>query len=388
MLLPQSLWIAKLTILEFLRRNFSGMWNKNWTRILNGCRWFLVMTLLGVVLATVLECRPIHKNWQITPDPGAHCRQGWGQLLIMGIADSITDLVLVAFPVAVLCLSNLPFKRKIGSIFLFALSIFLVGITIYRMYAVVISHANQQLRTLIASLEILAATSIANALVLGSFVRDKGSKKAKFKFGSVGGDSALDRPATARTRQHARAALSWGSDVDLVSDLGLRLGSEFREDRSKVARPAQAVFSGSDLNHRDVRSDTDVSEPTPGSSTTDLDLKGIESGRASIKPTHRASLTSQRMALFDVGGLLGEAAPPRRSSEVSVQLPEDFPLSPQIRSPGKSIKGRRGFFSDMGTILDSDHDRRSRSPLHGSKSPSRTPSTSRPPVPPKDLIYQ
>lgn len=345
---------------------------------MNGCRWFLAFTFLGVVLATLLECQPFHAYWQVTPDPGPHCRQGWAQLYIMGITDIITDLVLVAFPVAVLYLSHLPLRRKLASMFLFALSIFLVAITSYRMYAVVISHANQQLRTLIASLEILAATAVSNALVLGSFVRDKGSKKAKFKFGSFGGESTLDRPSTARTRQHTRAALSWGSDVDLVSGLGLRLGAEFQADRSKIARPAQAAFSGPDPSHKEVRIDTVLSEPTPGSSVTNL--KEIETREGSIDTPRETSLNPQKMALFDIGGLLGEAAPPRRPSEVSVQLPEDFALSPQIRSPGKSTKGRRGFFSDMGTILDSDHDRRSRSPPRGSKTPSRNPSTTRPPI--------
>ena len=343
---------------------------------MNGCRWFLAITFLGVVLATLLECQPFPHYWQVMPDPGSHCRQGWAQLLTMGITDSITDLVLVTFPVVVLYLSKLPLKRKLGSMFLFALSIFLVGITTYRMYAVVISHANQQLRTLIASLEILAATAVSNALVLNSFVRDKGSKKAKYKLGSLSGESTLDRPSTARTRQHNRAALSWGSDVDLVSDIGLRLGSEFRADQGKVARPAQAAYPGPRRNPRDVRIDTVVSEPTPGSSMTNL--KEIETREGSIETPPEATLTPQRMAFFDVGGLLGEAAPPRRPSEVSVQLPKGFALSPQIRSPGKSTKGRRGFFSDMGTILDTDHDKRSRSPLHGSKTPSRNPSTSRP----------
>ena len=375
-----SLWIAKLTILEFLQRNFSGMWNKSWTMALNGCRWFLAITYIGVFLATLLECQPFWNYWQVVPDPGPQCRQGLAQLITMGVTDSITDVVLVAFPVAVVSLSNLPLMRKIGSSLLFSLSVLLVAITIYRIYAVVESHANQQIRSLIASLEILAATGVSNALVLGSFVRDKGVKKAKFKFGSVSGDSNLDRPATARTRQHTRAALSWGSDVDLVSDLGLRLGPEFREDKARVARPAPAAFPNTELENRKLHVEPIHSEPTPGS--CDLDLKSPEEPRdASFELNRPSPLTPQKMAFFDVGGLLGDALPPRRPSENSVQLPDDFALSPHIRSPGKSFKGRRGFFSDMGAILDSDQDRHTR-PAHGSRTPSRNPSTSRIPFSP------
>lgn len=377
------LWTAKLTILEFLRRNFSGMWNKSWTIALNGCRWFLAVTFVGVLLATLLECQPFQNYWQVVPDPGPHCRQGWAQLLTMGVTDSITDLVLVAFPVAVLYTSKLPLRRKLSSMFLFALSIFLVGITTYRVYAVVMSHANQQLRSLIASLEILAATGVSNALVLGSFVRDKGTKKAKFKFGSVGGESNLDRPSSARTRQHTRAALSWGSDVDLVSDIGYRLGPEFRDNKTKVARPAPAAFPSA--KQADTVLHTALSDTSPGSS--DTDLKAVPAIREpSIEFNRESPLTPQKMSFFDVGGLLGDAPPPRRPSEASVQLPEDFALSPQIRSPGKSSKARRGFFSDMGTILDSD-DRRPRSSLHGSLSPSRNPSTSRHSFSPTDTSH-
>ena len=195
-----SLWTAKLTIVEFLRRNFGSTWRKSWTVALNFIRYFLAITFVGVIFSTLLECQPFPNYWQVVPDPGSNCRQAWAQLIVMGVTDSITDIALVAFPLVVIFTSNLTMRKKLSSTFLFGLSLLLVAITIYRIYAVVMSHANQQIRSLIASLEILAATAVSNALVLGSFVRDKGTKKNKFKFGSVGGESNLDRPATARTR--------------------------------------------------------------------------------------------------------------------------------------------------------------------------------------------
>ena len=350
------------------------MWQRNWALTLNIIRWFLVFTFCGVVIATLTECRPFYGYWQVDPDPGPKCRQGLAQLVTMGVVDCITDLALVAFPVHVIFNSKMRLQRKFSLSSLFALSLILVAITIYRVYAVIDSHANQQIRSLIASLEILAATAVSNALILGSFVRDRGVKKAKFKFGSVGGDSALDRPTTARTRQHTRAALSWGSDVDLVSDIGMRLGPEFRH-KSNVARPAPAAFPSESIGPAYRQSyGNRVSHETEES-----DLSKPPSFAAQDESDQSSVLTPRRMSFFDVGGLLGEAPPPRRPSEASVQLPPNFVLSPQIRSPDerrRSPRGRR-FFNDMGIILDSDRERSRNTSHRPSRNHSRNASISR-----------
>ena len=339
-------------------------------------RWFLLVTFIGVIVATLTECRPFYEYWQVVPDPAPQCRQGLVQLVTMGVADTITDITLVAFPIQVIFTSNMRLKRKFSLSLLFGLSLFLVAITAYRMYAVVTSHANQQIRSLIASLEILAATGVSNALILGSFVRDRGVKKAKFKFGSTGGESSLDRPTTARTRQHTRAAMSWGSDVDLVSDLGMRLGPEFRHDKSSVPRPAPAAFPSETISPT-------YREPYPGRVSSETDDTDLNKNRPYDTPQEDAImptvLTPRRMSFFDVGGLLGEAPPPRRPSEASVALPPNFALSPHIRSPAerrKSPRGRR-FFSDMSSILDSDHERSRRASREPSRNHSRNPSRSR-----------
>ena len=64
-------------------------------------RYFLLGTFIAVVLATLLECQPFNHYWQVVPDPGAQCRQGYAQLITMGVSDIITDLVLVIFPIPI-----------------------------------------------------------------------------------------------------------------------------------------------------------------------------------------------------------------------------------------------------------------------------------------------
>ena len=335
---------------------FSQKWKKSWEIALNSTRWFLILTFCGVIIATLAECRPFPQYWQVIPDPGPHCRQGITQLMVMGISDTITDIVLVAFPVHVVITSNMRIQRKISLCLLFGLSLILVAITIYRMYATIEKHSNQQFRSLLASFEILAEAGVSNALVLGSFVRDRGVKKAKFKFGSSSGDSGLDRPATAKTR--TRSALSWGSDTDLVADLGMRLGPEFQQPKSK-ARPAPMAFPHNPVHGTSSR---------PSMDGDDIKTQVLEKDVRQDVPAHYEEpplLTPRRMSFFDVGGLLGDDQP-RRPSVVSMNAlsPADSgsrltsaPSGPPARQ--RSPRGIRGRLRDMEGIFESDKETRS-----------------------------
>jgi hypothetical protein len=111
-------------------------------------------------------------------------------------------------------MSQMPTKRKLQLVALFGGSIIPVGITLYRIPNIIDQKGDQVYRSLWASVEILLATGVANALILGSFVRDRGVKKQKFKYGSV--TDSMDRT----TSRRGTVARHWGSDEDLVRDLG------------------------------------------------------------------------------------------------------------------------------------------------------------------------
>lgn len=74
-------------------------------------RWFLVLTFAAVVIATLAECQPFAGYWQLIPDPGPRCRQGYAQLITMGSSDVITDLLLVCFPIPIIMKSAMTLKR-------------------------------------------------------------------------------------------------------------------------------------------------------------------------------------------------------------------------------------------------------------------------------------
>lgn len=228
-----SIWTAKYTITEFLARLTAQTWRHSFQLMLNFIRIFLVATFAAVAISTLAECQPFHHYWQVNPMPESKCRQGYAHLVAMGACDAATDMLLVAFPIPIIAVSTMPIFRKLALTLLFALSLILVVITCYRVPAVIQRQGNQQYRSLFASLEIVVATAISNAIVIGSFMRDRGVKKQKYKIGSVSeaSDQKFSRRATIANHE-------WGSDADLATDLGLRLGLEVKTPTYQEVWPA------------------------------------------------------------------------------------------------------------------------------------------------------
>ena len=110
-----SLWIAKLTVSEFLKRLTSRFWKRSYEVGLQTIRYFLLITFVGVLIATLSECQPFDHYWQVIPDPGAKCRQGVAQLVTMGVSDIVTDLLLVCFPIPIVLKSQMHIKRYCSS---------------------------------------------------------------------------------------------------------------------------------------------------------------------------------------------------------------------------------------------------------------------------------
>lgn len=112
--------MLKLTISEFFKRLTIQIWRQSYQRTLQGIRWFLLISFIVVVIVDLAECRPIQLNWQVVPDPGANCRQGSIQLITMGTANVVTDLLLVLFPVPIILRSQMRTKKKVQLVILFA----------------------------------------------------------------------------------------------------------------------------------------------------------------------------------------------------------------------------------------------------------------------------
>lgn len=304
-------------------------------------RWTLLATFIAVVISDLAECRPFHHYWQVLPDPGGQCRQGYVQLLTMATCNVLTDLMLVIFPIPILLRSHMQLKRKIQLVLLFSLSLSIVCVTLYRVPHIIWNDGRQQYRSLLASVEILFATASANALVLGSFVRDRGLKKQKFRRNSAA--DSFDRGSAPR-----RPALHrhWGSDEDLVRDVGLAVGPELRETPARAIAAKPADIKGEWPRHNGKLSGETGSDDAILPDDRLLKIDSHQGGK--------------KMTFFDVGGLLdGSVATSsgsyRRGSHTSSTIgPGSSHGVPATTVPASSTGLRRGssaLLQDLGVLL-------------------------------------
>ncbi len=353
-----SLWMLKLTISEFFKRLTINIWTRSHQLMLQSIRWFLLVTFVAVVIADLAECQPFTHYWQVTPDPGGHCRQGYAQLITMGTANVMTDLLLVLFPIPIIIRSQMKITRKIQLVILFAGSLLPAGTTLYRIPNIIDRHGSQQYRSLLASVEILFATAVANALVLGSFVRDKGVKKQRWKLGSM--TDSIGRSVSRR----GTAMRHWGSDEDLVRELGLGVDPELQDSSIGAAprRAPMAVAGNIPVKAQETgMMEQDWQFPEERSSTSeDVDLVKIREKNPS--PVDGSVNTPRKVSFFDVGGLLEEDQHRRRIS--STRTTEDTdgessshatlqmaPSHDQGLSPAPPRRGSATFLQDIGGLL-------------------------------------
>lgn len=282
----------------------------------------------------------------------------------MGTSDVITDLLLVAFPIPIVLKSHMAAKRKLSLVLLFSLSIILIAITIYRVIEVVHRHSDQQFRSLLASLEILAAAAVSNALVLGSFVRDRGVKKPRYRLGSVGGNSSLDRAGT-NTRRRTLTVQTWGSDADLAGECGMRMATDLEKQQSELAKPRPAPIALPPASHSKP-STPSVVQSNWNSPIENKEMRerlgadlSANAERLCPSPGGTGVVTPRRTSFFDVGGLLGhgETSPGKRRA-LEKATPEISPaplppnavhaLSPNTSALEMSRRGSNAFMTDMG----------------------------------------
>ncbi|KKA27355.1 hypothetical protein TD95_003197 [Thielaviopsis punctulata] len=225
-----TLWVLKLSTLEFLKRLTDSTWERSYANTIMYARISLAITFVAVIISNFVECQPFSHYWQVLPDPGGRCRQSFAHLVTMGLCNIVTDLMLAIIPIPIIVRSTMSLKRKSQLILLFSLNLSVVAISIARVHNIIAKHGDQQYRSLMASVELLFAVAAANSLVLGSFVRDRGVKKHKFKFN---GDGFSSDPHSTSGITGPRQPLykhQWGSDEDLVQGLGLSVKPELRLD--------------------------------------------------------------------------------------------------------------------------------------------------------------
>ncbi|KAI7160266.1 hypothetical protein KC349_g3587 [Hortaea werneckii] len=362
------IWLSKLTVSEFLKRITIRIWRPSYETVLHGIRIFLAMTFVAVIIATLAECQPFEDYYQLIPDPGPQCRQGYAQLLTMGTCDVITDILLVAFPIPIVLRSGQTWKRKLQLGSLFSLSVIMIALTVTRMKEVIDHRGRQQYRTVWASCEILASTVVSNAVILGSFLRDKGTKRNKWKSPSV--SDSIDRASVRRPT--VTALQEMGSDEDLFRFLGCRIPEHLREQPETVPRPAPAALPASATEKRGggaahLRLSDEIRLSTQSGENHRRSREQSPRSQRAI-PSSPSPPRKRSMSFFDVGGLLETASsgsrPGTRSRETTFSesgcsggtMVQDFAPPRRLQST-TSTRGSQAFLADIGGILQADEER-------------------------------
>ena len=370
---------------------------------------FLVVTFIAVIVGTLAECHPFSHYWQVVPDPGPRCREGLVQLIVMGVCDIVSDVVLIVFPIPLVWQSSMKISKKISLICLFLLSTILVAITAYRIPSTISRRSSQQYRSLLASLEILAASGVSNAIVIGSFIRDRGVKKAKFRAPSVDDGSSL-----ARTNTHTRTSFAthhhWGSDEDLVRGVGVALPPVLRSGTYREgARPAEVAVVAAAQKSSTVPIESDDHSRQPpfkskwnftealrtrrkpsldtlsDASEDDIKMRDLklhlnETTKGPIEAKDTEPDTPNKMGFFDVGGLVDaptNGSPVSRSRQASMQE-----VSRRLSESHQQKSSSRAFMSDIGGLLTRPRRIRAEDDSHSTSAatPRKTSSPGRSPM--------
>ncbi|KAK4862746.1 hypothetical protein LT330_002879 [Penicillium expansum] len=213
------LWLQKLVLLDTYGRLLTHLrWEK--VTMISYIGIFAV-TYIVVQIVTFTECDPFNHYWIVLPDPGICC-QAQLQLIVLGVLNIITDVMLIALPIPVLVIVKRSVVEKIQLAILFAVGLFIVAITIARLPQNAKNSTVQVNRTTWASVELLAAAIVANAPVLYGLLKGqkKKSKQAASGTGSTGPSwpghqkrSANEPEFEMQGARHSKRGSALGSDI-------------------------------------------------------------------------------------------------------------------------------------------------------------------------------
>jgi hypothetical protein len=162
------------------------------------------------------------------------------------------------------------------------------------------------------------------------------------------------------SRRGTIATRQWGSDEDLVRDIGLGVDPELRGAVSHTPRPAPMAIAGNPSIKPQNTGVEDWAFPDRHSSTSDdLDMMKMSEGNHS--PGASSTMTPRKVSFFDVGGLLEEDTQARRVSssrttdtdgESSNHAPLQWtPSYERGLSPAPPRKGSSALLQDIGGLL-------------------------------------
>ncbi|KAH7030491.1 hypothetical protein B0J12DRAFT_732352 [Macrophomina phaseolina] len=124
------IWSLKTSVLFFYNRLTQGLKEQRLVKVLG---WCVGVSWLAMILQILLQCRPVHDNWQIKPYVGDQCTLIYARYYLLLVLNVSTDIGLMAFiPAPILWKAQIPIKRKLMVAVLLFSGIFIVVAAIIR----------------------------------------------------------------------------------------------------------------------------------------------------------------------------------------------------------------------------------------------------------------
>ncbi|KAH6847762.1 hypothetical protein B0I37DRAFT_375775 [Chaetomium sp. MPI-CAGE-AT-0009] len=340
---PTILWLFKAANVAFFHHLIGPSGKQSYTLLLRLTRYFLLATFLAVIITALAECHPYPQPWQVIPDPGGQCRQAYAYLVTTTACSALTDLLLVAIPVPVVFQSRVSAGHKALLLLLFSLPLLTVVVALYKVPEILREQGYQATRTMWASVEVLVATFAANTLSIGTFVRDTGLKKRRFRFRPAEGDGVR---SVKRGSGVAGQKVAWGG-------LGLEAGGGIEASAKRYTGDSEQM-GGTGQTSLGV-----MDHKEGGGSTESLDSL-IPRGRFD---TSRSALDAMRVIKTTSIRITASEASKDDSRGGSVEHLDSLVLRPGGGAVTASARGgHRGSsiqLQDLGRLPDSDHGCRS-----------------------------
>ncbi|KAI5924590.1 hypothetical protein F4810DRAFT_131069 [Camillea tinctor] len=245
-LITASLWLQICILLVFYSRITSGI---TWASRMEKATWITAgLTFIAIVLVTFLECRPINLYWQIDPNPG-QCVHAYAQLLVQGISNIVIDLMLLVIAYPLVRLRKRSCTEYFSLYALFALGTFCIVVTIVRIVLVFSEDSSQTTRSLLASVQMLVSTFVANAPTIYGSLRVVRRKKSVQRGGFPGSNSTGGKRRPSRPEMESWSKLD--EEIALVIDprheilTPLPPASTFFDDETAPAPHSHPTSSGS-----------------------------------------------------------------------------------------------------------------------------------------------
>ncbi|CEL09368.1 hypothetical protein ASPCAL12505 [Aspergillus calidoustus] len=194
------LWLVKFSLAVFYSRLTTGL-NHLPSRV-RIAYLLLGVSYLAVALTIILSCQPMHRFWQISPDPGNICQPACSKVyvLVVMIPNVLTDIYLMSIPLPLLWTVRIGIRRKVTLMALFSGAVFVIMAAIIRAVTILTAGADGAVSgSKWACRESFVSIIVSNLPIVQPLIR-RGASKIGLSglFSNSGGPSDYQGPSGRR----------------------------------------------------------------------------------------------------------------------------------------------------------------------------------------------